>query len=91
MYFLLKYTARWSLLLYCCIKTATITTSEALDSTTNGFVKSGGFKAGEKHNSDLSCSKYYVNYYSHYHYLPVLSKSVKDAAIIAKFGINSFL
>ena len=74
---------------YYCNNTAPTATSEASGSTTNGFVKSGSFKTGEEHNANLSCSKHYLYYYIHYNYLPVLSKSVKGAAMVAKFGINS--
>ena len=70
-------------------KTAPTAISEVSGSTKNGFVKFGSFKTGEEHSSNLSCSKHYLYYYSYYCYWPVLCKSVKGAAMVAKFGINS--
>ena len=89
MYFLLKYTTRQSPFLYYCNNTALIATSEVSGSTTNGFAKLGSSKTGEEYNVDFSCSKYYLYYYIHYYYLLMLSKSIKDATIVAKFSINS--
>ena len=75
--------------MYYCNKTAPKVTSEASGPTKNGFVKSVSFKTEEEHNADLSCSKHYLYHYDHNYYLPVLSKSVKGAAILEKFGIKS--
>ena len=61
---------------------------EASGSKKIALVKSGSFKTGEEHNTNLSCSKHYLYYYVHYHYLTVLSESVKGTAIVAKLGIN---
>ena len=79
----------WSLSSYYFNKTAPTATYEALGSTKNCFVKSSLFKTGEKHNTNLNCSKHYQYYYIYYHYLPVLSKSVNRAAMEEKFRINS--
>ena len=57
--------------------------------TTNGFVKSGRFKTDEGDNANISCLKHYIYYYVYYYYLPVLIESIKDAAMLVKFGINS--
>ena len=74
---------------YCCNNTAPTAISKASGSKTNGCVNSGSFKTVEEHNANLSCSKHYICYYSHNHYLSLLSKSVKGAAMVAKIGVNS--
>ena len=86
---MLKHAIGQSPISYYCNNTALTATSEASGSTKNGLVKSGSFKTGEEHNANLSCSKYYLCYYVYYHDLSVLSKSVKGAAMVEKFGINS--
>ena len=44
--------------LYCCNEKALMAYSEALDSTTDGFVKFGSFRIGEKHNTNLNYTKH---------------------------------
>ena len=79
---------KYSPSLYYCKNTAPTAISKVSGFTTNGFVNYGSFKAGEVYNASLNRSRHYLYYYSHYHYLLVLSKSVKGAAMVAKFTIN---
>ena len=67
--FLLKYTIGQSPSSYYCNKTDPTTISKASGSTTNSFVKSGSFKTGEQHNSNLSYSKHYTIYNTILYYL----------------------
>ena len=52
-------------------------------------MKFSSLKTGEDHSANVNYLKHYVFYFCHYHYLLVLSRSVKGAITVAKLGTRS--